>query len=150
MLLGSRQCDNSVILKASGSLNIGRQLILIGSIAAVAAVALFMTILPFSRDLPSITEIPFFFFNGQEITVKGMFVDCVPTKSVDICIAGFRSNDGAYFVLIDHGVDDLRQLTNQGHFQVAGRFSTNMPEQYWATDVTGVISVSSITPIDSI
>jgi len=132
------------------SLLIKRQLALIGSITAVAAVALFMTILSFSGDSFSLTDIPFFFLNGQEITVKGMFVDCVPTKMLDVCISGFRSNDGAYFVLTNHGIGDLSQLINQGHFQVTGRFSASIPEPYWAADVAGVIAVNSITPIDSV
>jgi len=137
-------------MERGSSLLLKKQLMIIGGIAAVSAGMLFITIRPFSEgDSFSTAEIPFFFVNGQEITVKGMFVDCVPTKVLDICISGFRSSDGAYFVLTDHDIDDLRGLANQGHFQITGRFSTTIPEQFRATDVTGVISVDSVTSIDS-
>ncbi|WP_148680856.1 hypothetical protein [Candidatus Nitrososphaera gargensis] len=137
--------------RGRSSLLIKRQLAIIGSIAAVAAVALFMTIFSFGADDSfSITEIPFFFMNGQEITVRGTFEECAPTKMLLICYPGFRSDDGNYFVLTDHDTKDLRSLIKQGHFQVTGKFSPEIPEEFAAADVAGVISVSSITPIDSV
>jgi len=124
---------------------------IVGGITAVSAVVLFMTIRTISEgDSFSPAEIPFFFIKGQEITVKGMFVDCVPTKMLDTCISGFRSSDGAYFVLMDHNIDDLRELANEGHFQITGRFSTTVPEQFRTADVTGVIYVDSIISIGSV
>lgn len=133
------------------SLLIKRQLMIIGGIAAVSAVMLFITIRSFGGDSFSPAEIPFFFMNGQEITVRGMFVECVPTKMLDICYPGFRSDNGAYFVLTDHDIHDIRDLIKQGHFQVTGKLTTtDIPEEFAAADVTGVISVSSITPIDSV
>ena len=124
---------------------------IVGGITAVSAVVLFMTIRTISEgDSFSPAEIPFFFIKGQEITVKGMFVDCVPTMMLDVCISGFRSSDGAYFVLMDHNIDDLRELANEGHFQITGRFSTTVPEQFRTADVTGVIYVDSIISIGSV
>lgn len=134
----------------TSSIGIKRKLLIISSIAAVSAVMLFMTITSISGDSFSPSEIPFFFMNGQEITVKGMFVECVPTKLEDICISGFKSSDGTYFVLTNHEIDDFNELINQGHFQITGRFTASVPEQFAAADVTGVISVSSIAPIDSV
>ncbi|HEX7032995.1 MAG TPA: hypothetical protein VF172_08350 [Nitrososphaera sp.] len=145
--------NNSNMERGEGttrSLGIKEQLLIIGGIAAVSAAMLFITIRSIGEgDSSSLEEFLFFFLNGQEITVKGMFVECVPTKMEDICIAGFRSSNGAYFVLTDHEIDDLSELVNQGHFQITGRFVPGVPEQFAAADVTGVISVSSITPIDS-
>jgi hypothetical protein len=138
-------------MQSESSLLIKRQLVIIGCIAAVAALALYITIISFGAgDSFSLAEIPFFFMNGQEITVRGTFEECVPTKMLAICYPGFLSDNGAYFVLTDHDIRDLRDLIRQGHFQVTGRFTTAMPEQFAAADVTGVISVSSVIPVDSV
>lgn len=142
-------------MKSGGSqLGIKGQLAVIGCITAVAAVALFMVILSFTGFRFSLSDIPYFFLNEQEITIDGKF-DCVPNRTLAICQPGFQSNDGKYFLVtnieeIFEQDADLRQerATNTARqFQIAGTFTYGLEDKQRGFEAVGRIEVASIASI---
>jgi hypothetical protein len=98
------------------------------------------------RHTLSLADFQFFFLNQQQVTIDGTFAECVPTKNVQPCYPGFKSDSRAYFILTDDNI--LMKQTEQGHFRVMGKFTSSMMEEkYPVTDVVGTIEVRSITPI---
>lgn len=119
-------------------------------IGAASSVVVLITLVLF-------TNLPFFFIDGKEIEVTGHFVNCVPTRVLDIChSSGFRDNGGRYYLITNlqqmveanPSLATMMFLTDteeQNSFHIIGVFSYGSPGNYVDADVLGGIEATSIT-----
>lgn len=147
---------NTEALKAS-SLKTNKKLIAVVGIAAAACIALFITILSLAGITFSFTDIPYYFLDGQEITLNGRFVECVPNRVLAICQSGFQSDDGKYFFvtnmqeMIEENAEvlqptDQRRIDQERRFQLDGLFTYGLEEES-GFEAVGRIEVTFIAPL---
>ena len=133
---------------------------LLASVAASASFAIGALLIAFL-----FTDLPFYFVDGKQIEVTGHFVNCAPTRSLDICYtSGFKENEANTGVISSryYLITNLQEIlesnptltplirtynVENNQFKVTGVFSYGPPRNYEDAAVIGGIEAKSIEPV---